>query len=103
TAFGGGGNIAPIISNITQVPDNSNVTPTDVVSVSADLIDADGIGSAELRWGTVSGSLTNTILMALDSGNTYTTATEIPAQADGTTVFYEIEATDSNATPLSVT
>src|SRR5690606_7902471 len=35
TAFGTGGNIAPVISNITQTPGANNVTPSDAVSVSA--------------------------------------------------------------------
>jgi len=41
--------------------------------------------------------LVNTIAMTLDAGDTYVLNTAIPAQADGTTVYYEIEATDSNA------
>lgn len=101
TAFGGGGNTDPLITNIVQVPSPDNVTSTDLVSVSADLIDSDGIASAELRWGTVSGSLDNTIAMTLDAGDSYTTVSAIPAQADGTTIYYEIEATDSNATPAT--
>ena len=103
TAFGTGGNIAPVISNITQTPGANNVTPSDAVSVSADLIDTDGIASAELRWGTTSGNLSTIILMTNTTGDTYATATDIPAQLDGTTIYYEIQATDSNASPLSTT
>src|SRR5690554_5772915 len=67
TAFGGGGNTDPLITNIIQVPSSDNVTSLDPVSVSADLIDSDGIASAELRWGTVSGNLVNTIAMTLQA------------------------------------
>lgn len=70
------------------------------MSVSADVTDSDGVASVVLSWGTTSGSLSNTITMTLDSGNTYTTNTDIPAQADGTTVYYEIEAMD-NAVEIS--
>ncbi len=103
TSFGGGANTAPFITNITQNPTSNNVTSSNPVSVSADLVDSDGIASAELYWGTTSGTLTNTIAMGLTAGETYTTVSAIPAQADGTTVYYEIQATDSNAAPLSTT
>lgn len=104
TAFGGGGgNTAPIITNIIQTPASTAVTSSDAVSVSADLVDSDGIANAELHWGTVSGSLGNTIAMGLDAGNTYVVNSLIPAQANGTTVYYEITATDANGTPLSTT
>lgn len=103
TGFGGTGNTAPFITNITQTPDVNNVTSTDPVSVSADIVDSDGISSAELHWGTASGSLTNTIPMSVASGNTYTTNSSIPAQLDGTTIFYEIKATDNNLVSLSTT
>jgi len=85
----------PSITNITQNP--TTVTSSDTVSVSADVTDPDGIGGVELHWGTTSGSLNNTINMSLSSGNTYTTDSNIPAQVDGTTVYYEIYALDNNA------
>ncbi|MFY7669583.1 choice-of-anchor J domain-containing protein [Tenacibaculum sp. MEBiC06402] len=89
------GNPAPAISNIANTP--TNPTSSDMVTVSADFTDADGIASATLRWGTTSGSLTNPVSMSNTSGDTYSGT--IPAQADGTTVFYTVEATDSNASP----
>ena len=89
------GNVPPAISNITGSP--MNPTSSDAVTVSADFTDADGIASATLRWGTTSGSLTNTVSMSNTSGDTYSGT--IPAQADGTTVYYTVEATDSNASP----
>ncbi len=91
-------NPRPDISNIVQVPDNASVTSADGVSVSADVIDNDGIASVILRWGTATGVLPNTINMTFQSGDTYSTVSDIPAQADGVTVYYEIEATDTNPT-----
>ena len=99
--FSSSGNISPLITNISQSPINGNVTSSDPVSVSAEVSDTDGISSVNLNWGTTSGSLLSTINMSVSSGNTYTTTTEIPAQADGTTVYYEIEATDSNTLPAT--
>src|SRR5690554_482210 len=99
TAFGSSGNTGPFITNISHTP--NNVTSTDSPSVSADIIDSDGVASAELHWGTASGSLSNTVVMTLDAGDTYVAT--IPAQSDGTTVYYEIEATDANATPETTT
>ncbi len=85
----------PVITNITQTP--ANVTSSDTVSVSADVTDSDGIAGVELHWGTANGNLSNTINMSLSSGDTYSTDTDIPAQADGTSVYYEIYALDNNA------
>ena len=85
----------PTITNITQNP--TSVTSSDTVSVSADVTDPDGIGGVELHWGTTSGNLNTTISMSLASGDTYTTDSDIPAQADGTSVYYEIYALDNNS------
>src|SRR5690554_354438 len=99
TSFGGGGNTGPFIANIAYNP--SNVTSSDDVTISADIIDADGVASAQLHWGTTSGSLSNTLAMTVEVNDTYTAT--IPAQADGTVVYYEIEATDANASPETTT
>ena len=89
----GGSNLSPSITNIEHTPDV--VTSSDAVDVSADVTDSDGtIDVVELNWGTTSGSLTNTINMST-SRATYTTDSPIPAQADGTTVYYEVYATDN--------
>src|SRR5690554_1772918 len=90
-----GGNVGPVITNIEHNP--LAVTSSDAVVVSAEITDLDGIASAELRWGTTTGTLTNVVPMTLEVDDTYTAT--IPAQADGTVVYYEIEATDANATP----
>ncbi len=92
--YAGGGNSLPAITNVIQTP-SSDITSTTTVSVSADVTDSDGtISLVELHWGTASGVLTNTINMSNTGGDTYTTDTDIPAQANGTTVYYEIAATD---------
>lgn len=92
------GNTGPQITSITNSP--ISVTSSDAVTISADITDADGF-SADINWGTTSGNLTNTVAMSNTSGDTYEGT--IPAQANGITVFYEIEATDSNASPETTT
>jgi hypothetical protein len=93
TDYAGSGNQNPFILNIVQTPEF--VTNTDAVSVSADITDEDGtIATAELHWGTTSGTLDNTINMTA-TGDTYTTDSDIPAQTAGTTVYYEIYAQDN--------
>jgi hypothetical protein len=97
TGFTGGGNIPPSITNIVQTP-STDITSSTTVSVSADITDSDGtITTAELHWGTTSGSLTNTIAMTHGAGDTYTANSSIPAQGNGTTVYYEIYALDNDA------
>ncbi len=83
--------------NITNIQHNPNpVTPSDNVNVSANVTDSDGIYGVELHWGTTSGNLNNTIQMSNTSGDTYTTDDTIPAQSDGTTIYYEVYALDNN-------
>ncbi|WP_167341854.1 T9SS type A sorting domain-containing protein [Nonlabens sp. SY33080] len=90
-----GGNPAPGIANVSVSPNTP--TSSDNVTISADVTDDDGIDSVVLNWGTSSGSLGNSIAMTVLSGDTYTA--DIPAQANGTEVFFEIVATDDNASP----
>ncbi|QAA81340.1 T9SS type A sorting domain-containing protein [Aequorivita sp. H23M31] len=101
TAFAGGGNTGPSISLIEQNPMKEYVTSSDPVLVSAAIVDVDGISSAELHWGTVSGNLNNTISMALLGGVLFQAVSPIPAHPDGTTVYYEIQATDAHASPAT--
>ena len=92
----GSGNNAPLISGITQTP-SLDISSSTTVSVSADVTDSDGtVSNVELHWGTTPASLVNTINMSNAGGDTYTTDTDIPAQSGGTTVYYEVEATDDD-------
>ncbi|MDP8220006.1 MAG: lamin tail domain-containing protein [Candidatus Stygibacter frigidus] len=87
-------NLPPQISNITISP-SEVITSSNAVSISADAIDLDGtLENVELHWGTSSGSLTNIINMSNSVGDTYTTDTDIPAQTNGVTVYYQIKALD---------
>jgi len=91
--WGGGGNMIPSISNVTINPEYP--TSSDNVNIFAEITDNDGtIESSELHWGVSSGSLSNTIALTNTVGNTYKTSTPIPAQADGTIIYFEIEAVD---------
>ena len=94
-------NVGPNINNI--VIDPTTPDSNDTVSVSADVTDVDGIASVVLNWGTTSGVLSDAISMNLDSGDSYVTASDIPAQVAGTTVYFSITATDSNASPEATT
>ncbi len=85
----------PVITNITQTPD-ADITSATTVSVSADITSAAGVFGVELHWGTATGVLGNNINMSNTGGDTYTTDTDIPAQLDGVTVFYEVYAIDNN-------
>ncbi len=85
----------PVISNILTTP--SNPTSVDAVTVNADVVDYDGtISSVVLSWGTTQGVYPNDITMNVSTGDTYQTATDIPAQTLGTTVYYIITATDND-------
>ncbi len=88
-------NNSPSISSIVKNPLYPG--PTQSVSVSASVTDSDGsVLSVKLNWGLSSDNLNNTITMALSSGSTYVTTTDIPAQSGGTTVYYQIEAMDND-------
>lgn len=82
----------PSISGV--VLDPVTPYPADVVTISATITDGSAVSSASLSWGLVSGSLSNTITMSLDAGDTWITDSAIPAQIAGTQVFYAISATD---------
>ncbi|MCB2197363.1 MAG: endonuclease [Bacteroidetes bacterium] len=76
---------------------HSPVSPksTDVVTVTATITSAGGIiTNVDLKWGTSTGNYPNTVTMSSSKGS-YTG--NIPAQTDGTTVYYMIEASDDNA------
>ncbi len=86
-------NQTPTIVNISHSPTNPDNTES--VTVSADITDIDGtIAIAEIQWGLTSGSLTNTVSMAIDTGDTFTGI--IPAQVANETVYYVVSATDDD-------
>ena len=96
TDFVGGGNIPPVIANIVQIP-AKDITSTTSVQIQASITDTDGtIASAQLDWGTQSSVYPNTIQMQAITGDTYGTLTDIPAQPNGTTVYYRIQAIDND-------
>lgn len=93
-------NLAPSLTNILNSP--AAPTSTELVTVNVDVTDADGLSSVELQYGFASGVYDQTpIVMVLSSGDTY--QANIPAQVDGTTVFYQIVAIDANASPETAT
>ncbi len=94
-------NLSPEISNLEYTP--QTVTSSDAVAVTADITDSDGtIQTAELHWGTESGNLTNTIGMSTTRAS-YSTDSPIPAQADGTTVYFEVYAQDNGGAETTST
>jgi endonuclease I len=92
---GGYTNPAPVISNVNNIPEIP--TASETVSVSATIIDDSEVTDAELHWGYISGALLNTISMTNTSGDTYETNSDIPAQTDGTTIYYVIETMDDSS------
>ena len=90
----------PRISSIVTVP----LTPVagSGVDVLAGVVDTSGaIASVTLSWGTTAGSLPNPIAMTLLSDSTYRTATAIPSQSGGATVYYQVQAVGASATSTS--
>ena len=91
----------PEITNVMYSPTMPNSSET--VTVSADITDDGTISMAQLSWGTVSGTYTQTIPMTSVAGNTYTTTTDIPAMANGTTVYFQIYAEDNDTYSTTTT
>ncbi|MEZ5065949.1 MAG: endonuclease [bacterium] len=90
----------PLITN--ALTDPAWPTAATAVNVLADVVDTVGtITSVECHWGTSPGTITNVVPMTPFAGDTYRTSTPIPAQAQGTTIHYEIHAT--NDVPASTT
>ncbi|RLD63741.1 MAG: hypothetical protein DRJ01_03015, partial [Bacteroidetes bacterium] len=85
---------APSISNITTSPEQPRID--DVVDIFANITDDGTISSAKVFWCTDGTSFDNNISMSLSTGNTYKSDSKIPAQAEGTTVYYKVEATDND-------
>jgi endonuclease I len=88
-------NPTPVVSDVSNTPEIP--TASETVSVSATITDDSEVVDTELHWGLISGALLNTISLTNTSGDTYETSSDIPAQTNGTTIFYEIEATDDSS------
>ncbi len=87
----------PVVSNVVTVPPTPDAAQA--VDVHADVVDTSGaIASVTLSWGTVSNSLTNSIAMAVIADSTYGTASPIPGQPGGATVYYRVAAVGAQAT-----
>ncbi|MGB5942021.1 MAG: lamin tail domain-containing protein [Leeuwenhoekiella sp.] len=102
TLVDSGGNLPPSIT--TETPSPSLPEASEDVSVSAEVTDADGISWVTLYYDTgfpVVRDPVRTISMDNSFGSTYVTSASIPAQSNGTKVYFEIEATDANATPAT--
>ena len=86
-------NQLPLVSNVSHSP--LTVYAADAVTVTADAIDNDGtIATINLKWGIETGVYTTTTAMT-PSRATYTA--DIPAQVEGTSVYYIVEATDDDS------
>jgi endonuclease I len=91
----------PSVSNV--IADPASPLAGQEVDVLADVVDSTAnITSVLLFWGTASSSLPNEIGMSIYVGNTYKTDVPINSQAEGTTVYYRIQASnDASAVSLS--
>jgi len=90
----GYGAVPPVVTNVVQTPD-SDISSATTVMVSADVTEGDAaIESVELHWGTESEVYPNSILMSPEKTVSYITDEEIPAQDDGTTVYFVVKAED---------
>ncbi|MCK5330426.1 MAG: hypothetical protein KAK01_03385, partial [Candidatus Marinimicrobia bacterium] len=82
------GDVSPVIMNIVHLPENP--IPTDVVTVSADIID-DGTVTVELNYKVGEGAFSAVTMVA---GTGFSYSGDIPAQVDGSFVSYFISADD---------
>ncbi|WP_157546890.1 T9SS type A sorting domain-containing protein [Nonlabens tegetincola] len=92
-------NTPPSIVNVIATPNMP--TSSDIIVITADIADTDGIASVVINYGTSSGNLTSSVVMTNTIGDTWTGM--IPPQSNGSEVFFEISATDLNASPATST
>ncbi len=85
--------IVPSITNILKTPNNPGVGVA--TYISATITDDGTIASVNLKWGTSSTSLSNSLFMGGGVNNVYTNTTAIPGQVNGTIVYFQISATDN--------
>lgn len=89
-------NNPPLISNVQHSP--SIPEAGQVVSVSAVITDDVSVDEALVHWGFSSGNLDNEVIMSA-SGDTYNAL--IPGQAEGLSIFYQVQATDNEGASSS--
>jgi hypothetical protein len=65
------------------------------VDALADVTDTLSVTTVTLLWGTTASSLTNEIAMSVWSGSTYRTASPVPGQPAGTTIYHKVRAINS--------
>jgi len=93
--WGEGNNAPPSISQVELLPENP--TSADEVTISASITDPDGMVTlVELLWGVSADNLSNTINMTNNTADIYTSDVSIPAQANGTLVYFEVTAKDDS-------
>lgn len=96
------GNQAPVITDLLQSPPDITVTSMQDVTIAADVTDDAGLSSVKILYdvstnGMFSGTYGQEVTMTA-SGSDYTG--DIPAQANGSTVFYVVEAIDNDMTAM---
>jgi hypothetical protein len=90
-----GSGVGPAIESVSTVP--AEPTAGETVHIQAEVTDSGAtITSVTLHWGPSSGSLTNPITMSNLGGDVFQTVTPIPAQSAGTTVYYQVTASNDN-------
>ncbi len=83
----------PTIQNVRTEPERPRAG--DAVHVFADVRDTTAaLESVTVSWGTMPGELPNTIPMEIDQGDTYRTSLPIAAHSAGTTVYFQVTATN---------
>lgn len=83
---------SPTITNVTHTPQEPNQNQS--VTVTAIVTDSDvSIDAVNLLWGLSQSNMNNSVAMTA-TGDSYSAT--IPAQAANSTVFYKVQATNSN-------
>ncbi len=93
-SYAGSGTTSPVITNIRTNP--TLPSSSDAVDVLADITDDGTITSAYCYWGLSETALNDSIEMTIPTRTDYMTSSQIPAQANGTVVYYKVVATDND-------
>ena len=84
-------NNGPSITNLEHTP--GSPTPSDTITISADITDLSGLSAISLVYDVNAGP-DQAVTMTLQSGDTY--AVDIGPFADGDVIDYHVEATDNS-------